>query len=218
MAEDPTSFRHFHRSAVANLDVLRLTDIEIPALDPAGQRHQATDMLLKLYRSTLDRIADKLRDPNTADTAFQQAAAGLNAIEKLRHLLENLTESVKHGASLQDALRRLNEAGLIADETVANMIKVAFVADEVSKSPFFSTLGAGKLLNTLLGGLRKAALTLMEILTNALKAIDKYVALKPKPAIGFAGAFPTFSLQFELEVPSITLSELFHEMIGAHSA
>jgi hypothetical protein len=188
------------------------------ATHPDGKPHQATVMLVMLYKSTLERIADKFKDdPITADAAFQQAAAGPNAIEQLRHLLENLTEAVKHGGSLQTALTRLNEAGLIADKTVADKIEATFKADEKTQSPFLSTVGVGKLLNTLLGGLRKAALTLMEILTNALKAIDTYVALKPKPAIGFAGAFPSFSLQFELDVPSVTLSELFHQMIGAHS-
>ena len=52
------------------------------------------------------------------------------------------------------------------------------------------------------------------LVINAIKVIPKLIALKPKPSIGLAGPFPTFSLAFELEADSITLYELFKDLKG----
>jgi hypothetical protein len=55
----------------------------------------------------------------------------------------------------------------------------------------------------------------MELVANAVKVVPNFVSLKPKPSIGLAGPFPTFDLQFDLEAESLTIHELFHDLIGS---
>jgi hypothetical protein len=212
MPEDTLAFQHFHRDAVKTLDILRKAEVELPAEE--GTPHAATGKLVNLYRSTLDRVFKELDAALTPDVAFRKGLAELDTVERLRHLLDNLLEAVKRGCSLQNTLTNLNHAGLVEDQGIGQEIKNAFTKEEEKKSPFPSSWGVGKLVNTLLSGLKNVALTVFEIVINALKAMPKYISLKPKPSIGLAGAFPTFSLPLELEAESITLSELFNDLTG----
>ena len=139
---------------------------------------------------------------------LQRGLRALNRVEQFRFLLENLLEAVKRDDSLQNSLSLYGSLGL-HDFPVANL------SEEKKQSPWPFNPNSGRLLRKLWDRLRKAALTLMEIVTNAIKVIPKLVSIKPKPSIGLSGPFPTFSLQFDLEAESITIHELFHELKGS---
>ena len=72
------------------------------------------------------------------------------------------------------------------------------------------TRGFGKLILGLLKKVFKIALTLMEIIKNAVKKVFGSVGIKP--IIGVTGAFP--SLSFQLEVENLTTAE-FLEVLRA---
>lgn len=123
-------------------------------------------------------------------------------------MLTNLVEAVKRDDSLQNSIARYDFSGLL-DYSVSEAL-----SEKKRESPWPSNLTSGRLLRKLGKRLRTVALTVMEIVANAIKMIPKLVSLKPKPSIGLSGPFPTFSLQFDLEAESITIHELFHELKG----
>src|SRR4030095_7540168 len=125
-----------------------------------------------------------------------------------RHLVVNLLEAVKRGDSFQNSFQNLIHAGLAPE------VPNAPIPEEKRSSPFFSTGGAGRFLQSVLAKLRDVGLTLMQIVTNAIKALPKLVKLKPKPIIGWSGPFPTFSLQVDLEAESVSIYDLFMMLKG----
>ena len=75
--------------------------------------------------------------------------------------------------------------------------------------------GAGRVLRKLLERLRDAALTIMEMVINAMKQIPHLVSLKPKAEIGVSGPFPAFEVQIDIEVEPVTLHEFFRALLGS---
>lgn len=49
-----------------------------------------------------------------------------------------------------------------------------------------------------------------QLVFNALRSIPSLVAVKP--IVGFSGPFPALSVQFDLEVKSITVTDLFDKL------
>ena len=66
-----------------------------------------------MYTSVLDEVIQEVNEGTQPEKALRVSLTGLRKIENMRHLMVNLLEVVKRGESLQGALKRLNEAGLI---------------------------------------------------------------------------------------------------------
>ncbi len=56
-----------------------------------------------------------------------------------------------------------------------------------------------------MNGLQRVALTVIEIVTNAIKMIPKLVEIKPSLVLGWTGPFPSVSLSFDLEADLISI-------------
>jgi hypothetical protein len=141
-------------------------------------------------------------------TSNDAEADPADRIETFRFVLENLLEAVKRGESLQDSLKNYNYVGVLKNQSAAKF------KDDVHNSPYQSNADSGWFVRSLWKAVKKVALKVMEIMTHAIKAVPKWVTLKPKPSIGLAGAFPTFSLEIELDAESITIHDLFLQLTG----
>jgi hypothetical protein len=126
--------------------------------------------------------------------------------------LENLLEAVKRDDSLQNSLILYRDLDLLDFTLPPDLTEEP---TEAKKSPWPSSWFSGGILRNLWNHLQKVALNVMEIVANAIKVVPKLIAIKPAPSIGLSGAFPTFSLEFDLEAESITIHELFHELTGS---
>jgi hypothetical protein len=63
--------------------------------------------------------------------------------------------------------------------------------------------------------LAEAALVVMRLVLAEIRSATRFIVLKPKPSIGLAGPFPMLNLQFDLEVESVTIHDLFEDLIHA---
>lgn len=164
-------------------------------------------ILLEQYDSLMnDMIASFNFTPSLPELVFKNGVKALRRIEQFHFLLDNLLEAVKRDDSLQNSLLRYKDLGLTDFTPPPNMV------EEKRQSPWPSMWGAGRVLKKLLKGLGNAALTVMEMVANAINLIPQLVAIKPKAIIGVTGPFPTFSLQFEVEAEMIGLHELFRAL------
>jgi hypothetical protein len=164
-------------------------------------------IILEEYDSLMkDMIASLNVSPPVPESVFKNGLTALKRIEQFRFLMDNLLEAVKRDESLQNSLIRYNALGLTGVTFPPNM------GEEKKQSPWPSMRGAGRLLSKVLKGLGNAALTVMEMVTNAINLIPQLAAIKPKAVIGFTGPFPTLSLQFEVEVELMALHELFRRL------
>lgn len=211
MPSSEEMFQHSYRDGLQDLELNRAQNEEDlkDALSAAVVLPDAHRILYEQYSKMIRAvIKDLTLEKPDPDLVLQRGLRALNRVEQFRFLLENLLEAVKRDTSLQNSLRLYGSLGL-HDFPVANL------SEETRQSPWPFNPNSGRLLRKLWDRLRKAALTLMEIVTNAIKVIPKLVSIKPQPSIGLSGPFPTFSLQFDLEAESITIHELFHELKGS---
>jgi len=208
-------FQHSYRDGLPDLELNRVQNeldykAALSSPDPGTRPTPGAHLILleqydKMMRAVIESLTLERPDP---EVVLQKGLRALNRIEQFRFLLENLLEAVKRDDSLHNCLIRYGSLGL-HDLPVSNL------SEETRQSPWAFNWGSGRLLRKLWNGLQKAALTIMEILANAIKVVPKLVSIKPKPSIGLSGPFPTLSLQFDLEAESITIHELFHDLKGS---
>jgi hypothetical protein len=171
-------------------------------------------ILLEQYKAMIGEVIESLTiEKPDPELVLQRGLKALYRIEQFRFLLGNLLEAVKRDESLKNSLIHYKSLGL-TDFTPPQ----SFTQEEEKKSPWPSNAGAGRFLRKLWEQLRKAALTIMEIVLNAIKLVPKLVSIKPQPSIGLSGPFPTFSLEFDLEAEAITIHEFFHDLTEGLSA
>jgi hypothetical protein len=204
MASAGDVFLHSYGDALDHLKLIQAETV-LEAENDAPSPHVHTELTKQFKSMVGSLIKDLSMEKPEAEVVFKRALAAMNRIERQRFLLENLLEAVKRDESLQNSLGNYGRLGLL-DFGFPN------TTEEKRQSPWASNHGAGRLLRTLWDRLRQVAITVMEIAINAIKAVPKLVAIKPKPSIGLSGPFPTFSLQFELEAESITIHELFNDL------
>lgn len=191
-------FRHFHQKTTKELT--ELIKEEMPTLTDETQK-----ALFKKHKTTLDNILKNLaEDEPDPESIFKKALSALSEIDQERFLLENLLEAVKQQKrSLNGVLQTYHALGLT--DIDANQINEG---ERVTGTDVpGSSVGSGKLLGRMLGTLKKIAIKTIQLCINAMKAIPRFVGIRP--SIGFSGPFPTFSIEFELEMESVTLHDLF---------
>jgi hypothetical protein len=196
---------------LCDLERNRTAGLEDVAAPAPGE--PATQMVLREeYRKMMDSIIESLKvEKPDPEVVLRKGLVALNRMHQFRWLVENLLEAVKRDDSMNNSLMRFASLGLIDAASSSNLM------EEKRLSPWPFNPGSGRFLSKLWDRLQRVALIVMELLINAIKVIPKLIALKPKPSIGLAGPFPTFSLSFELEADSITLHELFNDLKGAHT-
>lgn len=157
-------------------------------------------------------ISDVIRslsfDRPDPELVFKNGLNALKRIEQFRFLLDNPLEAVKRDDSLQNSLTRYSELGLID-------FPVSHLKEETRNSPWLFNRGVGRVLKKLWESLRDAALTVMEMVINAMKQIPHLISLKPKAQIGVTGPFPSFSVQIDIEVEPVTLHEFFRALLAS---
>jgi hypothetical protein len=208
------SFQHFYRYG--------LRDLEFDQMQARADKEQQQELprriLLEEYEKMIGEVIKFLTmagpDPDP-DLVLQNGLNALRRIEHFRFVLGNLLEAVKRDDSLENSLIRYQQLELLGFTVPSDL--TGEKAEE-RKSPWRFNPGSGHFLRKLLDRLRKAALTIMEIVANAIKVSSKLISIKPKPSIGLSGPFPTFSLEFDLEAESITIHELFHDLKEGLSA
>jgi hypothetical protein len=210
MAENRTDidwFHHFHQVGITELIALMAEDVKLQ-LDVDVSENQSQKALLDHHQKILKGIVESLKKEEKTEPAsiFQKGLTALSDLEKERYLLENLLEAVKRGESLRNVLERYNTLKL----TNYEISNVARESPTSTKSLPSSSGGAGSLLRQLLGRLKKVAIKIMQLLTNALRVIPKFMSIKP--SIGFSGPFPTLSFQLDLQTESLNLYELFQDL------
>jgi hypothetical protein len=195
-------FHHFSQLTVTELRILIRQEAPTPT-------NEAQKALVGKHQALLENILESLSEEK-ADPAsiFQKGLAALSEIDKERFLIENLLERVKQGYSLRDTVEKYHGLGLTD-------IDVSQIPSDGSKplagsEPPESSIGAGKFLQGIQQNLKKVAAKIIQLVINAMKAIPKFVGIKP--SIGFSGPFPTFSLQFDLQTESLTVYELFQDL------
>jgi hypothetical protein len=211
MASSEELFHHAYRDGLQALELSRAeNEVERKTVLADPRAGLPRRILFEEYDKTIRAVLKSLT-PSSPD-AESVLRGGLNAlrlVEELRFIFANLLEAVKRDDSLHNSLTRYRDLGLIDN------VNLTDVQDEKRTSPWLFNRDSGQLLRKLCQGLRKVALIVMEIVANAVKVVPKFVSLKPKPSIGLAGPFPTFDLQFDLEAESLTIHELFHDLIAS---
>jgi hypothetical protein len=174
----------------------------------ASETPEVHTVILEQYDYLINAVIESLTStPPAPELVFKNGLCALRRIEQFRFLLDNLLEAVKRDDSLQNSLIRYKDLDLTGFSLPPDL------GEEKRQSPWPSMFGAGRVLKKLLKGLGNAALTVMEMVANAINLIPQLVAIKPKAVIGVTGPFPTFSLQFEVEAEMIGLHELFRALI-----
>lgn len=201
------NFEHFYRDGLRDLELNRAqNDLD---LQPAPDAPPAHLIMCEQYSKMIGDVIRSLSfDRPAPELVFKNGLNSLKRIEEFRFLLDNLLEAVKRDDSLQNSLTRYGELGLID-------FPVSHLAEEKRNSPWPFNRGAGRVLRKLLERLRDAALTVMEMVINAMKQIPHLISLKPKAEIGVSGPFPTFEVQIDIEVEPVTLHELFRALLGS---
>jgi hypothetical protein len=209
MLSNQEQFSHFYYDCLRDLEIEKnRSQIEIDVLKNKPNQQ----ILFKEFNRLLSDLQEELNSTNPEpELIMKKGILAIKKIDDFRFNLENLIEGIKGDRSLQNLMIDFKELELF-EWNVEGLEKEN---EEDKKSPWPLNLGTGKTIKRLLNWLKKIAFILMEIVANAIKAIPKFMAIKPKPAIGLSGPFPTFSLQFELEAESMTIHELFRELKGA---
>jgi hypothetical protein len=207
MPSDEQMFKHMYQDALGELERSRM-----PEPSDADSNPPAVQTVLEQeYSKMLDSVITSLKTetPNP-EVVFRQSLTALNRIERFRWLVENSLEAVKRDNSLNNSVMHYKSLGLLETE-------VSNLTEEKKNSPWPSNPGTGRFLRKLWDRLQRIALTVMELVTNAIKAIPQFKELKLTPTIGLSGPFPTFGLEFGIEADPITLHELFIAVRGAHT-
>jgi hypothetical protein len=202
-------FRHAYYDGLAALERTQLENqVEKAALSVSES--PSNRVLLEKFDEMVRGVLESVkREVAEAEAILKGGLHALEKVEEFRFLLDNVIEAVKRNDSLHNTLKRYEELGLIPQACLAD------VPDEKPESPWRWNRNAGPFLRKLWHRVRKVALIVMEIVVNAIKVIPKFASLKLKPSIGVAGAFPTFHLQFELDAESVTIHELFHDLLDS---
>ena len=202
-------FEHMYRDGLRDLERNRdQNKLDLQYAKSSADTPRAHVVMIEQYDYMIDDVIKSLTVERPApELVLKNGLTALRRIEQFRFLLENLLEAVKRDDSLQNSLIRYSALGLI-DFPVSDLSEVK------RQSPWPFNSGAGGVLTKLWGRLRNAALTLMELVTNAINRIPQLISVKPKASIGVSGPFPTFSLQLEIETESIALHELFRVLTG----
>jgi hypothetical protein len=206
----PDDFLHQHRDALKSIQLNAYENKAELERAPNDPLHTAQRMLVHEYEKMVTKIAEDLKRASPEpEMVLEHSTRGLHRVDRCRHLLENLLEAVKRGESLNNTLDEFGRLDLAEKASASSPLGI-----EKATSPFLWNLGAGRFLRRMLRRLKKLALTLIELVVNAVRAIPRFVSIHPKPSLGFAGAFPTLSFEFDLEAEPITIHELFHALEG----
>lgn len=207
MPSPEENFEHFYRDGLRDLELNRAqNDLDLQPTPNASPGHL---ILCEQYSKMIGDVISSLNfDRPAPELVFKNGLNALKRIEEFRFLLDNLLEAVKRDDSLQNSLTRYSELGLID-------FPVSHLTEEKRNSPWAFNGGAGRVLKRLLGRLRDAALTVMEMVINAMKQIPHLISLKPKAEIGITGPFPSFGVQIEIEVEPVTLHEFFRALLAS---
>jgi hypothetical protein len=198
---DSDEFAEYHQ---AGLKTIREEQARIARLaQTAGAQMMLGEKCYLLFKEVLESLQLETLDP---EQLFVAGLGALDKIESFRFVLDNLHEAIKRGESLQDTMTNYVHIGLLE-------LPCPLDAD-VHNSPWASNAGSSRFLRGLWKGLKKVALVVMEVMTQAIKAVPKWIALKPAASIGMTGVFPSFELEFELavETKEVTIHEIFQNL------
>lgn len=174
--------------------------------------NEEPNVVKEALQNDLEHLFDDIiRDVSPTGTpdpraVMNKALAGLSKVEAKSFVLQNLLEAIKTGIGSESInvtkiLQGYNRLGLTTiDLGVPGTEKVLQYQADGAKID-----GFGKFIRGLLKKAFKIALTLIEIIKNAVKKVFGSVGIKP--IIGVTGAFP--SLSFQLEVENLTTAEFF---------
>jgi hypothetical protein len=165
--------------------------------------------LQKYHQNALNRIITDLEADATADPAviLRKALASLAKVDDMRFVLQNLLEALKRAG--------IEETGIVKktldfyQHLGLTDLPVSLETSSNPPSDPHNPWGWGAVLRDLLKWLNKVALTLMEIVINAIKAIPMFIGIKPSIVVG-----PLPSLSFELVAESVSVAELFKVLRG----
>jgi hypothetical protein len=206
-------FYHFHQHSITDLGGLVHEDFVKLEGEVKVNESPAQKVLLESHQQVINRILESLKEekPDPA-TIFQQGLTALSDVEKERFILENLLEAVKRGESFSNMLGRFNALKLTNYEisTIPPEIITTTESNNQGVTNLTSSKGTGRLLEKLLDRLKKFALKIMQLLINAMKMLPKFISIQP--IVGFAGPFPTFSFQLDLQTESLNLYDLFQDL------
>jgi hypothetical protein len=156
----------------------------------------------------LDEIIQDVSPTGTPDprAIMNKALAGLSKVEAKSFVLQNLLEAIKKGIGSESInvttiLQGYNRLGLTTID-LGFPVETKILQYEADGA---NIEGFGKFIRGLLKKVFKIALTLIEIIKNAVKKVFGSVGIKP--IIGVTGVFP--SLSFQLEVENLTSAEFF---------
>jgi hypothetical protein len=236
MASSGEVFQHAYQDALQALDRNRLAneselhaaearDRSMAPPDTEAPKRRAQRVLHDIYnakiRGVLSTVSSGRQDSCNDETDRSEperpdpeiivgrTLRALHQIEDFRSLLANLLEAVKRGDSLLNSLAAYQAIGLVETKNFDDDLK------DIQQSPWHSSLGAGRFLRKMLRKLAEAALIVMRLVLAAIQSAARFVSLKPKPSIGLAGPFPMLNLQFDLDVESVTIHDLFEDLINA---
>jgi hypothetical protein len=173
--------------------------------------YEKPNVVKEALQNDLDHLFDDIiKDVSPTGTAdpravMNKALAGLSKVEAKRFVLQNLLEAIKAGIgsetiNVTTILQRYNHLGLTTIDFDSDKTKT-----QQYQTDGANTEGFGKFIQGLLKKAFKMALTLMEIIKNAVKKVFGSIGIKP--IIGATGAFP--SLSFQIEVENLTTAEFF---------
>lgn len=175
----------------------------------------------------IDLIADILKDVSgetNPKTIARKAFSHLDKVNQQRFVLENMLEGLKRGESMNNLAVNYQHLGLmtvphsgatiILGEVTKEKLEASMIPPRPAGNPNNIPApepGMGKWLWGLItGALKKVAVRLMSMLSNALGAIPHFINIKP--IVGMAGIFPTLS--FQLEAGDMSLHEFWELLMG----
>jgi hypothetical protein len=212
MASPEELFRHSFHDGLEALERNRLeNEVELKTRRDDTPEQLSRRILLEMYDDTSRKVLESFKSEIAdAEAVLRGGLKALQRVEEFRFLLDNLLEAVKRDDSLNNALLRYRELELLEHPDLHD------AKEETTKqSPWPWNRGAGQFLRRLWQRLRKLALTVMEVLVNAIKVVPKFASLKITPIIGITGPFPTLHLEFGLEAESVTIHDLFHDLFDS---
>ena len=214
--EAADDFQHQYRDRLQAMKLNRYEASELrKGLDNLKREESPPDvtargLLLDEYERLHDTIIKDLSETSDPQILFERSLRSLDRLERFRFVIDNLLETVKRDDSLNNILQTYYDVGLITrranDPTLPTEKRV---------NPWPWNRSAGDFLRKIMRGLKKLALTLFEILVNALKAIPRLAEIEIRPNVGISGPFPTIQFDFDLKAKGITIHELFEALAGS---